>query len=127
MTTEQKCEDLVKEANELGQIDAIFNLAVVLQDALFQDQTKENFLASFTPKAHATVFLDKVSRKLCPNLRFSINANTRNDFIRCVLDILLCFRQSLVASVMRVRATMVWLTLSWKEYARIENEKDCLL
>ncbi|XP_063924749.1 fatty acid synthase-like [Zophobas morio] len=72
VTTEQKCEDLVKEANELGQIDAIFNLAVVLQDALFQDQTKENFLASFTPKAHATVFLDKVSRKFCPNLRYFV-------------------------------------------------------
>ncbi|XP_063924636.1 fatty acid synthase-like [Zophobas morio] len=72
VTTEQKCEDLVKEANELGEIDAIFNLAVVLQDALFQDQTKENFLASFTPKAHATVFLDKVSRKLCPNLRYFV-------------------------------------------------------
>ena len=88
MTTEQKCEDLVKEANELGQIDAIFNLAVVLQDALFEDQTKENFLTSLIPKARATVHLDKVSRKLCPKLRLSLNANTSHVFIRHILDIL---------------------------------------
>ena len=111
----------------MGPIDAIFNLAVVLQDALFQNQTKENFLASFTPKAHATVFLDKVSRKLCPKLRFRYNANTTSNFTRYVLDILLCFLQFLVASVMRVRATMVCQTLSWKEYVRIENVKGYLL
>ncbi|KAJ3652400.1 hypothetical protein Zmor_018369 [Zophobas morio] len=72
VTTEQKCENLIKEANELGQIDAIFNLAVVLQDALFEDQTKENFLTSLIPKARATVHLDKVSRKLCPKLRYFV-------------------------------------------------------
>ncbi|KAJ3652398.1 hypothetical protein Zmor_018367 [Zophobas morio] len=72
MTTEEKCEDLIKEANELGQIDAIFNLAVVLQDALFEDQTKENFLVSLIPKARATVYLDKISRKLCPKLRYFV-------------------------------------------------------
>ncbi|KAJ3652411.1 hypothetical protein Zmor_018379 [Zophobas morio] len=67
--TEQKCENLIKKANELEQVDAIFNLAVVLQDALMEHQSKEKFLASFTPKAQARVFLDKVSGKLCPNLR----------------------------------------------------------
>ncbi|KAJ3652440.1 hypothetical protein Zmor_018404 [Zophobas morio] len=72
VSTEQKCEDLIKEANELGQIDAIFNLAVVLHDALFQDQTKEKFFASFAPKAYATAYLDKVSRKLCPKLRYFV-------------------------------------------------------
>ncbi|KAJ3652417.1 hypothetical protein Zmor_018385 [Zophobas morio] len=72
VTTEQGCEDLVREANALGPVDAIFNLAVVLKDALFQNQTQENFEASLAPKVHATLYLDRVTRKLCPKLRYFV-------------------------------------------------------
>ena len=73
VTTERGCEDLINEATELGPIDAIFNLAVVLKDALFEDQTQETFETSFAPKARATLYLDRVTRKLCPKLRFTCN------------------------------------------------------
>ncbi|KAJ3652435.1 hypothetical protein Zmor_018399 [Zophobas morio] len=72
VTTERGCEDLIKEANELGPVDAIFNLAVVLKDALFENQTQENFEASLAPKARATLYLDRVTRKLCPKLRYFV-------------------------------------------------------
>ena len=73
VTTERGCEDLIKEATELGPVDAIFNLAVVLKDALFENQTEENFEASLAPKARATLYLDRVTRKWCPKLRFTFN------------------------------------------------------
>ena len=79
VTTERGCEDLIKEANELGPVDAIFNLAVVLKDALFENQTQENFEASLAPKARATLYLDRVTRKLCPKLRFT-------DYLELPLD-----------------------------------------
>ena len=64
-TTEQGCEDLIKEASKLGPIDAIFNL-----DGLFENQTKENLVASL---ARNTLYLDRVTKKLCPKLRLTFN------------------------------------------------------
>ncbi|XP_052751905.1 fatty acid synthase-like [Galleria mellonella] len=69
VTTEAGCEELLKMANEMGPVEAIFNLAVILKDAIFQNQTPETFKISFGPKALATKHLDKLSRKLCPKLR----------------------------------------------------------
>ncbi|XP_063923651.1 fatty acid synthase-like [Zophobas morio] len=71
-TTERGCEDLINEATELGPVDAIFNLAVVLKDALFENQTEETFETSLAPKARATLYLDRVTRKLCPKLRYFV-------------------------------------------------------
>ncbi|KAK6640571.1 hypothetical protein RUM44_012267 [Polyplax serrata] len=68
VTTEQGVVDLLTQAEKLGPVDAIFNLAVVLRDAIFENQTDEAFLISFGPKALATKHLDVVSRKLCKNL-----------------------------------------------------------
>lgn len=59
----------MKECLELGRVDAIFNLAVVLSDALFENQTHKNFTSSFGPKARATEYLDEITRKSCPDLR----------------------------------------------------------
>ncbi|VVC88813.1 unnamed protein product [Leptidea sinapis] len=72
ITTEEGCEKMLKMANDMGTVEAIFNLAVILKDSIFQNQTPETFRTSFAPKAIATMNLDKLSRKLCPNL---------NDFV----------------------------------------------
>lgn len=69
VTTEEGCEQLLRESLELGEIHSIFNLAVVLKDAIFQNQTTSNFQTSFEPKAIATQHLDKLTRKLCKNLK----------------------------------------------------------
>lgn len=63
------CACILKSALELGPVDAIFNLAVVLRDSLFKNQTVESFEESFKPKAMATKTLDELSRKMCPDLR----------------------------------------------------------
>lgn len=41
----------------------------VLKDAIFENQTNEDFVTSFGPKAVATSFLDKYSRTMCPELK----------------------------------------------------------
>ncbi|XP_030748833.1 fatty acid synthase-like isoform X2 [Sitophilus oryzae] len=69
ITTESGCIDLIKKANELGPVHAVFNLAVVLQDAILANQTEEMFKTSFAPKAGAAHHLDIVTRKYCPELR----------------------------------------------------------
>ncbi|XP_014483800.1 PREDICTED: fatty acid synthase-like, partial [Dinoponera quadriceps] len=40
-----------------------------LRDSIYKNQTAESFKESFKPKAMATKMLDKVSRKICPDLR----------------------------------------------------------
>ncbi|CAH2098691.1 unnamed protein product [Euphydryas editha] len=69
ITTEKGCEEMLKMANTMGTVEAIFNLAVVLKDCIFENQTPETFRASFAPKGLVTMNLDKMSQKLCPKLK----------------------------------------------------------
>ncbi|CAG9820290.1 unnamed protein product [Phaedon cochleariae] len=69
ITSRDGCRSLIEQAQKLGEVTAVFNLAVVLADALFENQTEENFVTSFGPKPVATQFMDEITRKLCPNLR----------------------------------------------------------
>lgn len=68
ITTAGGCESLLKESLEFGPIDGIFILAGVLLDCTLQNQTQEMFKKSFAPKAYSTLYLDKLSRTLCPQL-----------------------------------------------------------
>ncbi|XP_023311358.1 fatty acid synthase [Anoplophora glabripennis] len=68
ITTKDGCYQLIRESLELGPIDAIFNLAVVLEDSLFENQSPEAFVTSFAPKATATEYLDELTREMCPEL-----------------------------------------------------------
>ena len=63
------CEYLLKTAEKEAPVDAIFNLGVVLRDGILKNQTAETFVESFQSKARATQMLDKLSRKICLNLR----------------------------------------------------------
>lgn len=69
VATEDGCEQLIKQAMELGQVGAIYNLAGVLRDKLFDDLDQQAFNETLVPKALATKHLDKISRVLCPNLK----------------------------------------------------------
>lgn len=72
ITTKQGCLNLIKDSQKLAPIDGIFNLGVVLKDALFEDQTEETFRMSRNPKSEATKFLDEITRSQCPNLRYFV-------------------------------------------------------
>jgi fatty acid synthase, animal type len=68
VTTKAGCTKLLETANKLGSVGGIFNLAAILHDVKFEEQTTETFEKSFKPKALSTIHLDEVSRSLCPNL-----------------------------------------------------------
>ncbi|KAF5280721.1 hypothetical protein FQA39_LY18004 [Lamprigera yunnana] len=72
VTTQGGCVALLKRASRRGPVAAIFNLAVVLRDGLFEDQNEQNFLISLAPKAVATRHLDVASRELCPRLQYFV-------------------------------------------------------
>lgn len=55
-------------ASQYGQVDGIFNLAVVLSDHAIENQTPQSFEECLAPKAQTTRLLDELSRQLCPNL-----------------------------------------------------------
>lgn len=65
----KECEHILRTAEELAPIDAIFNVAVVLNDKMYQNHTVETFQIPFKAKAWATKNLDQLSRKICPQLR----------------------------------------------------------
>ncbi|KAK6634166.1 hypothetical protein RUM44_004774 [Polyplax serrata] len=71
-STPKGAEDLLKQATKLGPVDAIFNLAAVLRDALMENQTEEDFKTVYYPKVDGTVCLDLASRQLCPYLRYFV-------------------------------------------------------
>lgn len=70
ITTFEGCRALITKSQELGPLDGLFNLAAVLKDSLFENQTKETFEISFGPKPVALKYLDEVTRRICPNLRY---------------------------------------------------------
>lgn len=57
---------------KLGPVGGIFNLAVNLRDAIFENQTAETFADCMAPKAIATKYLDEISRLLCPELQYFV-------------------------------------------------------
>lgn len=72
VSQESGCQQLLREALELGPIGGIFNLAVALRDGIFNNQTVQMFEESLAPKAKATEYLDKYSRELCPSLKYFV-------------------------------------------------------
>ncbi|XP_067616135.1 fatty acid synthase isoform X2 [Eurosta solidaginis] len=68
ITTYDGCMHLINQGLNSGPIGGIFNLAVVLRDGIFLNQTKEKFIENFAPKAIATKYLDEISRTHCPQL-----------------------------------------------------------
>ncbi|KAL1472374.1 hypothetical protein MTO96_039376 [Rhipicephalus appendiculatus] len=52
----------------MGPVGGIFNLAMVLRDALIENQTAEMYMDVCKPKVLGTECLDNVSRKECPEL-----------------------------------------------------------
>ncbi|XP_024891991.1 LOW QUALITY PROTEIN: fatty acid synthase-like [Temnothorax curvispinosus] len=65
----EDCESLLKFAEERAPVDAIFNLAVVLKDCIFQNQSPQTFENSFKSKAWMTKKMDELSRKICLQLQ----------------------------------------------------------
>ncbi|XP_025269658.1 fatty acid synthase-like [Camponotus floridanus] len=61
-------ECLIDESNRLAPVGGIFNLAVVLRDALFENLQVVDFETVILPKVNGTRNLDVVSRKSCPSL-----------------------------------------------------------
>lgn len=107
VTTKEGCSKLLKEAIELGPVNAIFNLAAVLKDALFENQTEESFRITLLPKAQATMYLDEISRQLCPDLRLKLITKTKVN-LNFFAGILLCFHQSHVVWVTLAKQIMLW-------------------
>ena len=68
----EDCQSILETASKIAPVDAIFNLAVVLKDALWDNQSPELFEESFRGKAWATKNLDTLSRQQCPLLRYFV-------------------------------------------------------
>uniref|UniRef100_A0A4W2HXW4 Fatty acid synthase n=1 Tax=Bos indicus x Bos taurus TaxID=30522 RepID=A0A4W2HXW4_BOBOX len=63
---------LITEAAQLGPVGGIFNLAVVLRDAMLDNQTPEFFQDVNKPKYNGTLNLDRVTREACPELDYFV-------------------------------------------------------
>ena len=67
--------DLIKSSSNMGSaqgVGGIFNLAMVLYDGLFENQTTEQFKKVFAPKAQVTHNMDILTRELCPELDYFV-------------------------------------------------------
>ncbi|KAJ3657154.1 hypothetical protein Zmor_016179 [Zophobas morio] len=68
VTTPNGTRKLLQEANILGTVGGIFNVAAVLRDALIVNLTEADFKTVCAPKIEITKHLDVLSRELCPQL-----------------------------------------------------------
>lgn len=65
-------EKLIAEACALGPVGGVFHLAMVLKDGMLENLTPQMFLDVNRPKYDGTMNLDKVTRKLCPDLSYFV-------------------------------------------------------
>ncbi|TGZ32278.1 Uncharacterized protein DBV15_12535 [Temnothorax longispinosus] len=75
------CEYLLQTVERKAPVDAIFNLGAVLKDSVLKNQTAETFTESFQSKARATQTLDKLSRKICSQLRHFVICSQLRHFV----------------------------------------------
>ncbi|KAL3221900.1 hypothetical protein MRX96_029108 [Rhipicephalus microplus] len=68
ISTEEGVRKIMETATSMGPVGGIFNLAMVLRDALIENQTAEMYMDVCKPKVLGTECLDNVSRKECPEL-----------------------------------------------------------
>lgn len=72
VTTLKGAQKLLQEANKLGPVGGVFNLAAVLRDGLLENATEAEFKTVCIPKVDGTKNLDQASRELCPDLDYFI-------------------------------------------------------
>lgn len=72
-TTEKGAGRLMEQANSLGPVGGIFNLAAVLRDAMMENQTEADFKTVCKPKVDGSKQLDIASRNMAPQLDFFVN------------------------------------------------------
>ena len=70
LISEDQARELLKSLD--APVAGIFNSALVLNDALFVDQTAETFIEVCAPKVNITLNLDKISREMCPSLAYFV-------------------------------------------------------
>ncbi|XP_028740769.1 fatty acid synthase [Peromyscus leucopus] len=63
---------LITEATKLGPVGGVFNLAMVLRDAMLENQTPELFQDVNKPKYSGTLNLDRATREACPELDYFV-------------------------------------------------------
>lgn len=65
ITQSDGCARLISNCVQLGPLGGVFHLAMVLKDAVLENQTSENFRESSMAKYHATRNLDRWTRDIC--------------------------------------------------------------
>ncbi|XP_049273436.1 fatty acid synthase-like [Rhipicephalus sanguineus] len=68
VSTKHGARAIIEMAERLGPVGGIFSLAVVLHDAILENQSPEAFETVCRPKADGTRNLDEVSREFCTEL-----------------------------------------------------------
>lgn len=72
ISTDQGATELLQEANNLAPLGGIFNLAMVLRDSLIENSTADDFELVFNSKCAGVEALDRVTRKLYPDLELFV-------------------------------------------------------
>ncbi|CAH1132765.1 unnamed protein product [Ceutorhynchus assimilis] len=67
-STLEGAKKLVKFSEQMGPVGGIFNMAMILSDALFVNQTVEKYKTVFNSKIYSGLNLDKITRAQCPKL-----------------------------------------------------------
>ncbi|KAK5608585.1 hypothetical protein CRENBAI_023538 [Crenichthys baileyi] len=72
ISTLKGTEKLISEACALGPVGGVFHLAMVLKDGMLENLTPDLFLDVGKPKCDGTMNIDKVTRKICPDLSYFV-------------------------------------------------------
>ncbi|CAN9508637.1 unnamed protein product [Ophioblennius macclurei] len=72
VATPDGAQRLVDQARARGPVGGVFHLAMVLKDGMLENLTPQLFVDVNRPKGEGLINLDRVTRRLCPDLRYFV-------------------------------------------------------
>ena len=72
LTLKSEAKKLIDLATSMGEVGGIFNVAMILNDGLFDRQSAETFERVCKPKVNITKNMDEISRQNCLNLDYFV-------------------------------------------------------
>ena len=70
--TKERTKELIKECQTLGPIGGIFHLSLVLNDCLLENQSLDQFEATYSSKVNPCLYLDRLTRDMKINLDYFV-------------------------------------------------------
>ena len=121
LTSEEQCQACMKVACSIGNLDGVFNLAMVIKDRMFENQILEDFKVVVNAKRETTTNLDKISRMMPKSMKYFVGFSSINNVNGIAGQTNYCFANSSIERICELRRKdgLHGLAIQWAAIADV--------